>query len=93
VYKDPAAGALWVEHFVSDDTDIEVGTTAEKFLQAARKLVRVSGRRRAEFGNNEALAAYAEDVRANTSPGLMANKRRQIHHHLATNHSILTGVL
>lgn len=93
VYKDPAAGTLWVEHFISDDTDIEIGTTAEKFLQAARKLVRAAGRRRAEFGNNEALRGYSEDVTANTSPGLMANKRRQIHHHVAANHLILTGAL
>jgi hypothetical protein len=89
-YKQTRSGDIWVEHFVSDDTEFGVGTTAEKFLQAARKLVRAASRRRAEFGNNAALGAYAEYVRTNHFPGLGMNKQLQIHHHIALNHQVLS---
>lgn len=90
-YKQIRSGDIWVEHFVSDDTELGVGTTAEKFLQTARKLVRAVSRRRAEFGNNAALNSYAEYVRTNSFPGLGVNKQLQIHHHIALNHQILSG--
>jgi hypothetical protein len=90
-YKQAHSGDIWVEHFVSDDTELGVGTTAEKFLQAARKLVRAVSRRRAEFGNDAALDAYAEYVRTNYFPGLGVNKQLQTHHHIALNHQILSG--
>jgi hypothetical protein len=87
-YKQTRSGDVWVEHFVSDDTELGVRTTAEKFLQAARKLVRAVSRRRVEFGNNAALDSYAEYVRTNSFPGV--NKQLQIHHHIALNHQILS---
>ncbi len=89
VFKQAGTGQLWVEHFVSDDVDPDVGSVEEKFHQAAAKLVRAAGRRRPEFGQNAALSAYAADVHENHFPGLGENKRREIHHHIATNHNIL----
>lgn len=89
-YKQTRSDDVWVEHFVSDDTELGVGTTAEKFLQAARKLVRTVSRRRVEFGSNAALDSYAEYVRTNSFPGLGVNKQLQIHHHIALNHQILS---
>lgn len=93
VFRQRDTNNLWVEHFVSDDTDIRIGSVDEKFLQAARKLVRAVTRRPMEFGANGALAGYAEDVRTNHSSGLAMNKRREIHHHIALNHQILTNRL
>jgi hypothetical protein len=89
VFRQPGTEQLWVEHFVSDDTDPDVGSVDEKFHQAAAKLVRAANRRRPEFGQNAALVDYAGDVRENHYPGLGQSKRRQIHHHIATNHLIL----
>jgi hypothetical protein len=89
VFRQAETGQVWVEHFVSDDVDPDVGSVEEKFHQAAAKLVRAIHRRRAEFGLNSALDAYAANVGANHFPGLGENKRREIHHHLAINHSIL----
>ena len=89
-YKQTRSDDVWVEHFVSDDTELGVGTTAEKFLQAARKLVRAVSRRRVEFGSNPALDSHAEYVRTNSFPGLGVNKQLQIHHHIALNHQILS---
>jgi hypothetical protein len=89
VFRQAETGQVWVEHFVSDDVDPDVGSVEEKFHQAAAKLVRAVHRRRAEFGENSALEAHATDVRTNHFPGLGENKRREIHHHLAINHGIL----
>ena len=84
---------VWVEHFVSDDIERDVGTVGEKFLQAAGKQVeRVREAPRA-FGNDEALQAYASDVATQHFPGLPKNKERQIYHHLALMHQLLTGAL
>lgn len=92
-YKHRTTGHIWVEHFVSDDIEREVGTVEEKFHQAAAKLVAAATRRPAEFGSNDALDAYAEHVRSHHYPGLGGNKRHQIHHHIALNHQILVGEL
>lgn len=93
IFKEAETGQLWVEHFVSDDVDPDVGTVERKYLQAAAKLVRASTRRRNEFGQDAALAAYASDVSEHYYPGLGVNKQRMIHHHIAVNHRILLGEL
>ncbi len=86
-----ASGSIWVEHFVSNDTDVAVGSVEQKYLQAAAKLVEVVEERPEEFGDDEALQRYAEDVNNQNFPGLAMNKRRQIHHHIALVHAILTN--
>jgi hypothetical protein len=93
VYRQRRTGNVWVEHFVSDDTEIEVGTVQEKFHQAAAKLVAASTARVGDFGTNGALAAFRSDVQNNHYPGLGVSKRRQIHHQIAFNHQLLAGDL
>jgi hypothetical protein len=85
------SGSLWVEHFVSDDVNIEVGSVEEKYLQAATKLIAAVDERPEEFGNDAALDGYRQDVINDNFPGLAMNKRRQIHHHLARVYAILTN--
>jgi hypothetical protein len=89
VFLQPETRQVWVEHFVSDDVEPQVGRVEEKFHQAATKLVRTAGRRRPEFGQNLALTEYANDVHTNRYPGLGKSKQRQIHHHIALNHNFL----
>ncbi len=93
VYRKPDSGAIWVEHFVSDDTDIAVGTPESKLLQAAVKLNAAVIARPTEFGHDAALGGYASDVAHGHSSGLMTSKRRQIHHHIALVYQILHGTL
>jgi hypothetical protein len=81
--------ALWVEHFISDDTDLDVGTVEGKYLQAASKLTEATAARPAEFGQDIALEGFAADVENSTFPGLAVSKRRQIYHHLALVHSLI----
>ncbi|MDY7046793.1 sce7725 family protein, partial [Virgibacillus sp. M23] len=57
-YKDKVTADIWMEHFVSDDKDRDVGDVSTKFLQAARKLVTQVDLRPKEFGSDFALLAY-----------------------------------
>jgi hypothetical protein len=92
VYKHPSTD-IWVEHFVSDDTDIAVGDTASKFVQAAKKLVKAAKSRPAEFGKNFALAEFEQHVKANHFPGLGKSKELQISHHLCLMLDVLSGTV
>lgn len=83
-----AEQTLWVEHFVSDDTELDIGTVEGKYLQAAAKLIDAVSARPGEFGQDAALAGFATDVENSTFPGLAVSKRRQIYHHLALVHSL-----
>jgi hypothetical protein len=92
-YKQPQSSAIWIEHFVSDETDRDVGNAESKFLDAAAKSVRAAKGRRAEFGRNFALDEYARHVSAKTFPGLPKNKEHQIHHHIRLMLDITQGKL
>lgn len=81
-FTEPESGCVWVEHFVSDDTDRDVGDAGSKFLQAAEKLVRAVNKRASQFGSNAALDRYKSYVAGNSFPGLGKNKEHQIHHHV-----------
>jgi hypothetical protein len=92
-YKSEADGNLWVQHFVSDDTDIGVGTTEGKFLQAVSKFAAEYHGRGAEFGANAAINDYLQNYNDSHYPGLGKNKERQIQHHIARVHDfLLTGL-
>lgn len=92
-YKNASNNDIWVEHFVSDETDIRVGTAESKYLEAVAKLADEHPSREHEFGINPALDAYLADNRIGHFPGLGKNKERQIHHHIALMHDVLTEEL
>ncbi|PJJ21557.1 hypothetical protein CLU90_4848 [Janthinobacterium sp. 67] len=92
-YRSQADGNLWVQHFVSDDTEIGVGTTEGKFLQAISKFAAEYHARGAEFGVNSAIHDYLHNHNNSHYPGLGKNKERQIQHHIARVHDfLLTGI-
>lgn len=80
---------VWVEHFVSDDTDRDVGDASSKFLQAAEKLVAAVKKRPREFGDDEAIRAYRKHVDEQTFPGLPKNKEYQLYHHICLMLSVI----
>jgi len=92
-YKKPTTNDLWMEHFISDDTAIDVGDVAGKFLQAARHLVNAARRRPGEFGSNQALDEYRSCVNTGYYPGLPTNKKYQIIHHMCVTLDVLSGAL
>ncbi len=81
-YRHPKTSDIWVEHFVSDDTDLAVGDVASKFLQAATKLIAAVDTRPEQFGKNHAIECYRRHVYNGTYPGLGKNKEFQIEHHV-----------
>jgi hypothetical protein len=73
---------IWIEHFVSDETDRDVGDIGSKFLSAAEKLTTAVSSRPTEFGSNAAISEFQRHVKNGTFPGLGKNKEHQIHHHV-----------
>ena len=92
-YKHPKTKDVWVEHFVSDDMDVNTGSAASKYLEAVSKLTPHLVPRKTEFGLNSALDAYALDANSGHFPGLGKSKERQIYHHIAVMHDVLHGKL
>ena len=92
-FKHPTNKNIWVEHFVSDDTDINTGSAASKYLETVAKIASTTPRRVPEFGTNAALAAYIDDHNIGHFSGLGKSKERQIHHHIALMHDILHGAV
>ena len=83
IYKHPKTADIWMEHFISDETDRGAGSPESKFLEAAHKLIKQVKSRPAEFGWNSALAEYEKHVNQNTWSGLGKNKEYQIIHHIS----------
>lgn len=92
-YKEEDSEDIWIEHFLSDETDVLAGTVEGKYLQAVSKLAEAHAPRAHEFGFNPALDAYLTDHLAGNFPGLGKNKERQIQHHIALMHGVLNGEL
>ncbi|MFJ4110709.1 sce7725 family protein [Pseudomonas sp. NPDC089758] len=91
IYKDKATQDIWIEHFVSEETDRNIGSVESKFLDAARKLVRETTSRPGEFSDNSALQSYKYHVANNTWPGLPKNKELQIRHHICLMLDVISG--
>lgn len=92
-FKHPPSGDIWMDHFVSDDRDMDVGDVATKFLQAAEHLIHAARQRPTEFGNNQGLNAYRNYVRRSYFPGLSKNKEHMIVHHMSVVLDVLSGAL
>lgn len=86
MYHPPNSDELFIEHFISDDTDKEVGSVAGKYLQAVSKIEDAVSGRPSEFPKTGALKAFMKDAASNYFPGLGMSKRRQIMHHLESVH-------
>lgn len=93
IYRNRSSADIWIEHFVSDDTNKDVGDVASKYLQAIKKLVNAAKRRPTEFGTNYALDAYASHVKAASFPGLGKSKELQIGHHICLMLDVLSGTV
>lgn len=88
-YRDSKKDEIWIEHFLSDEVEREVGTVESKYLEALEKLTKTHKKRSAEFGLNQAISEYFDDYGSRHFPGLGKNKERQVLHHIARIHDIL----
>lgn len=92
-FKEEESGEVWIDHYVSIETDRSVGEVEDKFFDAAGQLCQEVGGRPLEFGMNPAIAKYQLQVKNYRFPGLPDNKRQQILHHICLNRQILMGEL
>jgi hypothetical protein len=86
----PAAkGQVWVEHFVSDRTDVADTDTDGKFLEALAKLDVALKRKDSSFGLTPAAKDYRTTFATKSPPTLASNKQWEVEHHL----DLMSGIL
>lgn len=73
---------FWIQHFVSDETDRNVGTSSSKLLEALRYLREQVQATPDRFVESPALEEYLRQLRDKTPTNLPTNKKLQIVHHL-----------
>jgi len=74
--------SLWIEHFVSDETDQNVGNVASKLLESITHVARVINDDPDKFDLSPALEAYLHLLTNSLSSSLGNNKKLEIKHHL-----------
>ena len=77
-------GSLWVEHFVSDSTDIGDGDVNSEMAEATKKVFDAVQADPAKFVVSPGLQAYLSQHTSRRPTNLTMNKRQQISHHLTT---------
>jgi len=83
-YRNATDGSLWVEHFVSDSTDIGDGDRASKMAEATAKVTAAVHADPAKFVRTAGLQAFLTQSANGTPTDLGTSKRQQLCHHLAT---------
>lgn len=84
-----ARGEVWVQHFVSDRSDVADTDTPGKFLEALAKFDAALKRKHTSFGMTPAADAYKASYDTSSPPTLAANKQWEIEHHL----DLMSGIL
>ena len=83
-YRNQADGSLWVEHFVSDSTDLGDGDRASKTAEATAKVTSAVRADPTRFTRTAGLQAFLTQAANGTPTDLGTSKRQQLCHHLAT---------
>ena len=84
-YVNHSDGAsIWVEHYVSDSTEIGDGDTAKKMSEAIAKIHADSSANPAKYESTIGLTKFLSQHADESPTGLATSKRQQLAHHLAT---------
>lgn len=75
-------GSLWVQHFVSDETDRSVGNAQSKMLEAIAHLANEVAASPTKFDSSPALVEYLRQHSSGSQSSLGKNKELEISHHL-----------
>lgn len=84
-------GEIWVEHFVSDETNQAVQDNDGKFMEALAKFKKATKRADSSFGVTEAASDYLNRANTNDPPALGTNKQLEVEHHLELMSGVLAG--
>lgn len=82
---------IWVEHFVSDETDAAVKDNDGKFNEALAKFKKATKRPDSSFGLTDAASAYLDAINTGHPPSLGTNKQWEVEHHLELMSGVMTG--
>lgn len=82
---------LWVEHFVSDETDQKVNDNDGKFIEALEKFEIAVKRPDSGFGLTGAAKDYLSRAKSGNPPSLGTNKQLEIMHHLELVSGLIVG--
>ncbi len=77
-------GSIWVQHFVSDSTEIGDGDVTSKMAEATKKVFDAVRADPTKFVVSPGVQAYIDQHATRRPTNLTMNKRQQISHHLAT---------
>lgn len=77
-----ADDSFWVQHFVSDETDRNVGTSSSKLLEAFAHLQTQVSATPTRFEVSPSLDAYLNQLQTGKPTNLSGNKRLQVAHHI-----------
>lgn len=81
-YEEQPGGSIWVQHFVSDETDRDVSDVTTKLGEAMRYLQREIMAHPTKFVRSPGLLAYLDQLARGTATNLPGSKRQQIAHHI-----------
>jgi hypothetical protein len=76
--------SFWVQHFISDETDRNVGNAQTKILEAIAHMETQIAATTARFEPSSSIADYARQARTANATSVTNNKKLQIAHHLYT---------
>ena len=76
--------SFWVEHFVSDETDRNVGSAGSKMLEAIAYIAAEVAANATKFDSSPALAEYLAIHASGANSSLGNNKKLEIAHHIYT---------
>ncbi|MEI7408406.1 sce7725 family protein [Pectobacterium aroidearum] len=91
IYKNLQSSDIWIQHFVSNNTQRGGETIEKMFLDVAGKIYNTVPPRRNEFGINIGTNYYYNDFINKHFPGLPKNKQYQMTHHLCFMMDLLAG--
>lgn len=83
-YKNEDDNSFWVQHFISDETDRNVGNTSSKLLEALNHLKTQIDSTPNRFEQSPALNSYLEQLATGRPTNLPKSKELQISHHIFT---------
>lgn len=91
IYKNNNDNNIWIQHFVSSNTQRGGAPVATMFLDVSNQIIQTVSQLRVNYGNNIGLDNYNYCCKNNHYPGLTKNKQYQITHHISLMLDVITG--
>ncbi|WP_145584559.1 sce7725 family protein, partial [Yersinia intermedia] len=91
IFKNLQDNTVWMQHFVSSNTQRNSSNIANKFLDVSDKITNFVPSHLNQYGNNIGLDYYYTASSTRHFPGLAKNKQYQITHHISFMLDLING--